>query len=160
MQIKLDRSLWKFFLHLKQVCASYQFVHCLYTKLCHILPQFLCNKPHKIDNVFWLSSKSFSQFWILCRHTDWAGIQIAYTHHYTPHCHKRRCRKPKLFCTKDCGNCNISSSHQLAICLDSHFAPKPILNQCLVCFCKSKFPWKPCIVDRAFWRRSSTAIIA
>ena len=55
-----------------------------------------------------LPLKAFPQFRILGCYAYRTCIKVADTHHNTAHRYKRRCRKAKLLCAKDCRNRHIT----------------------------------------------------
>ena len=87
-----------------------------------------------------------SGFW--CGNTDRTRIQVADSHHDASHRYKRRSRKAKFFCTQQCRNRYITTTHQLTVRLNPYFVSQAIHNQRLMCLCQSKFPGKSRIVDR------------
>ena len=128
-------------------------------KTCHIFSQFLCNKSHKVFYIFRFSAEAFTKLWILCCNTYRTCIQITYTHHHTAHCYKRSCRKAEFFSAEKCCDCNITATHKLSVCLNTHTVTKSVHKKCLMCLCKAKFPWKSCIVDRASWCGTCSSVI-
>ena len=158
-QVKLHSSFRKLLLHLQKIGTSYQFINRPDTKFCHVLTKFLSDKSHKVDDILRFSFETLSKLRILCCNTYRAGIEITYTHHDASHCYKWSCGKTKFLCTKNCCNGNITSCHQLTVCLDTHFISQSILNQCLVGLSQTKLPRKSRIVDRALWCRSCTSVV-
>ena len=106
-----------------------------------------CDKEHEVFNIFRLTSETFSKLWVLSCNTHWTGIALADSHHYTAHCYQWSCCKSEFLCTKDCSDGHISSAHKLSICLDNNLISESILNKCLMCFCKTHFPWKSGVMD-------------
>ena len=147
------------FFHAQTVCSSHHLVNCPKSEFGHDLPHFFCDIGHEVHHIFRLTFKAFSEALILCRNTNRTGILIADTHHHAAHRNKRCCRKTIFLCTKHCCNNNISAAHQLTVCLQNDPVAQTIFNQCLMCFCYSKFPRKSCIVDGTDRCRSCTAII-
>ena len=138
---------------------SNHFIHSMNTKTCHIFSHFLSYKSHKVFYVFRFSPETLTKLRILCGNTDRTGIQITYTHHNASHCYKRSCCKTKFLCSEKRCDHNITSAHELSICLDTYPVTQTIHKKCLMCFCKSKLPWKSCIVDRASWSCSCSSVI-
>ena len=112
------------------------------------------------NNIFRFSAETFSKLRILSCNTNRTSIQVADAHHNTSHCYKRSCCKSKLFCSKDCCNRNITTTHELTICLNTDTLTQTILNQCLMSFCKSKLPRKSCILNRASRCCSCSSVIS
>ena len=144
----------------KKVCTTYHLIDGGNTKACHVLSQLLCNKAHEVLHILRFSAESLTQLRVLCSHTYRAGIQIADSHHHAAHRYKWRCCKTEFLCTEKCCNGNVTAAHQLTVCLDTYTVTKSVHDQRLVCFCKSKLPWKSCIMDRASWRCSCTSVIS
>ena len=111
-------NLW-IILNFKKVCAADEVIDFLNSKQSHVLTKFLCDKLHKVLNIFRLSFKSLSEFRILCCNTYRAGIEITYTHHYAAHCYKRCCCKSILFCSKKCCHKHITACHKFTVCLNT-----------------------------------------
>ena len=118
------------------------------------------HESHKVDDVFRFSAEVLAKFRILCCHTNRTCIQITHPHHNASHSYKWCCRKSKFLCSKDCCNCHVTTTHQFSICLNTDTFTQSILDQCLMCFRKSKLPRKSCIVDRTLSRRSGSSIIS
>ena len=84
---------------LQQIGSAHQFIYSTHTQCCHIFPQLLCDKFHKVFHIFRLTAEVFPQLRVLGSHAYWAGIQITYSHHDTAHGHKRCGGKPELLGT-------------------------------------------------------------
>ena len=104
-------GVFRIFLHFQQVRASHHLIQCTDTQLCHILPQFFCDKPHKINHILRFSLKPFSKLRILGSHSHRACIQVADTHHNTSHSDQGCCCKPKFFSAQQRSHCHITSAH-------------------------------------------------
>ena len=138
----------------------YQFIHPAHTQLCHIFPQFLRDKFHKVFHVLRFAPETLPQFRILGCNAHRTGVQIADTHHDAPHGHKRRRSKTELLRPEDRRDGHIPAAHQLPVGLDPHLAPQPVLDQCLVRLRKPQLPGQPRIVDRRPGCRPGAAVVA
>ena len=144
----------------KKVCTAYHLINGGNTKACHVLSQLLCDKAHEVLHILRFSAESLTKLRILGSHTNRTGIQVADSHHHAAHSYKRCCCKTEFLCTEKCCNGNVPTAHQLTVCLDTYTVTKSVHDQCLMCFCKSKLPWKSCIMDGASWRCSCTSVIS
>ena len=131
----------------------------MYPQFCHVFTQILSDKFHKVLHIFRFAFESLAQFRILCCHTHRTGIQITYTHHHASHGYQWCGGKTKFLCTQNGCDGNITTAHQLTVCLDTDFISQTIHDQCLVCFGKSQLPWKSCIVDRTSRCCTGTSVI-
>src|SRR5699024_7143060 len=122
-------------------------------------PQFFRDKTHEVHYIFRFSCEAFPKFRVLCRHTYRTGIQIADTHHDTSHGHKRSCSESKPFRSEQSRDGNVSSAHELSVRLNADTLTQAVLDQGLVCLCKSQLPRKPRILDRTSRRRSRSSVI-
>ena len=137
----------------------HQFIHGAHTQLCHIFPQFLRDKFHKVFHIFWFAPESLPQFRILGSHTYRTGIQIADPHHHTAHCHKRRRCKTELLRAQNRRNGDVPAAHQLPVRLDPHLVSQSVLDQRLMCLRKSQLPGQSRVVDRSSGRRPRSSVI-
>ena len=149
-----------FFFFLQQVAAANQLIHCAHAQFCHIFPKLLCNKAHKVDDIFGFSAEPFAKLRILCGNSYRAGIQVAHPHHHTAHGHKGCCSKSKLFCPQHRCNSDITATHQFSICFNTDFVAQTVHQQGLMGFCQAQLPGKSGIVNGTSRCCSSTSIIS
>ena len=115
-------------LFLKEIGTSHKLIHTADTELTHIFTQLLCNKSHKVNDIFRFSGKTLTKLRILGCDTNRAGIQVADTHHDASHGYKRSGCKTEFFRTKDGCNGNITAAHQFSVCLDPDLVTKAVHN--------------------------------
>mmetsp|Transcript_12263 Transcript_12263/g.17990 ORF Transcript_12263/g.17990 Transcript_12263/m.17990 type:complete len:210 (+) Transcript_12263:1000-1629(+) len=117
--------------------------HCAVSKLGHNLSNIFCHEHKIIDDMLRLPCELAPELFILSCDTNWASIQMAFTHHDTTNRNQRSCSKSEFFSSKQACNDNISSSFKLTVCLKLDAISKTIQNKRLLSFSKAKFPWKP-----------------
>ena len=117
---------------IKCLNTSYCFLQCSESQLCEILAYFLCDVFKKVDNEFWLPTKAFAQFRVLCSNTNRASVEVTHPHHHASTHHKRCCCKPKLFRAKQRSNNHVTSSFHLAISLHNDAVSQAVEQQCLL----------------------------
>ena len=103
------------------------------------------------------SVETFAQFFILCRHTDRAGIHMAFAHHHTPQYDQCGGGKAKLFGSQQGHQYDVASGFQLPVCLQADLSAQTVHDQCLLCFRQSQFGRQSGITDRADWRSTCSA---
>ena len=81
-EIDLAVASRKILAHLKQIASADHLVDRAASELCHILPQILCDKAHKILHIFRLAGKTLPKLRVLCRNTCRTGIQVTDAHHH------------------------------------------------------------------------------
>ncbi len=148
------------FLPLQEVCAPYQLIYAAYPELCHVFPQLLRNKAHKVHHILRFSPEALPQLRILGRHAYRAGIQVADTHHHTAHGHQGRCGKAEFFRAQYRRDRHIPAAHQLAVRLNADLISQAVHEQGLMGFRQSQFPGKARVMDGAPGSRSRAAVIA
>ena len=151
--------MFRIIFYFQKIASSDHFIQCTNTKFCHIFTQFLSNKTHEVYNIFRFSTETFSKFRILCCNTYRTGIQVADSHHNTSHGYKRSSSKTEFFCTEKGSDGNITAAHKLTVRFDYNAVTKSVHKQCLVCFCKTEFPWKTCIVNGTLRSSTGTTVI-
>ena len=70
---------------LQQISSAHQFIYGTHAQCCHVFPQLLCDKFHKVFHIFRLTAEVFPQLRVLGSHAYRTGIQITYSHHDTTH---------------------------------------------------------------------------
>ncbi len=146
--------------HLQKIGAAHQLVHAWHAKLCHMLPQFLRGKTHKVDNIFRLARKPPAQLGVLGCDANGAGIQIAYPHHHAAHRYQRGGGKAEFLRAQHAGDGHIPAAHQLAVGFQHHPGAQPVLDQGLVRFGQAQLPGQACVMDGGAGRRAGAAVVA
>ena len=124
------------------------------TKFSQIFTNFFCDVFEEVHNELRLAVESLTQFRVLCSNTDRARM-----HHDASAHHKWGRSETELFCAEQCCNDDIATSFHLAVCLHHNAVTQAIQHQCLLCFCKTKFPWGSCMLQRSQWRCTSSAVM-
>ena len=101
--------------------------------------------------------ETFAQLFILCRHTDRAGIHMAFAHHHTPVRSVRRWQKPNSSAPNRSHQYDVASGFQLSVCLQANLSAEAVHDQCLLCFRQSQFRRQSGITDRADRRSTCSA---
>ena len=126
----------------QHVCTANHFIYGSETKFCHYFTQILGKECEEVHDVIGISGKEFPQVSILCSNTNRASIQMTLAHHDTTFYHQgSRCNTP-FFCTKQGRNRNITTGADLSVGLKHDATSQIIFYQCLMRFCKTKFPWQ------------------
>ena len=97
--------------------AAHHFVDSAEAQFGHIFAYFLCNKMHKVDDVFRFALELFTQLRVLGSNAHRAGVQVADTHHHAAQCDKWCGGKAKFFGAQQSGDDHITAGHQLAVSL-------------------------------------------
>ena len=139
--------------------VSNQVIYLADTQSCHVFPQLLCYKLHKVLNILRLAAEPLAQLRILGCDTHRTSIKITHTHHDTAHCYEWCRCKSELLCTKQCCDQNVSAGHELSIRLHDNTIPQTIHEQRLMCLCDTQLPRKSCVVNRTSRCSARTAVI-
>ena len=75
------------FVHFKKVHPANKLVKMFKTDLSHIFPHLPGKKKQETDNMFSPAFEVFTEFRILSGNAYRAGVEVAFTHHYTAHGH-------------------------------------------------------------------------
>ena len=85
--------------HVEQVGTANHVVKLLDTQLRHDLAHFFCNKEEVVHHVLRLARELLAQRGVLRRHTDRAGVQVAFAHHDAAFDHEWCSGETKFICT-------------------------------------------------------------
>ena len=146
--------------HLQQIRAAYQLIHSPHAQSGHVFPQFPGNKSHEILHILRLASEMFPKLRILGSYAHRTGVQVADPHHDASQRHQGRCGKAEFLRPQDGGDGHVPAAHQLAVRLNAHLVPEPVLNQCLMGLRQAQFPGQARIVDGTPGRCACPSVVA
>ena len=112
-----------------------------------------------LDDMFGLTIKFGSKFWILGRDTNRASVEVTLSHHYASERNKRSSSKAPLFRAKQTSNSNIPTSTDLTISLHNNTTTQIIEDECLVSLSKTKLPRETGVLDTSPAGSTSTTIV-
>ena len=99
----------------EEVGTSDKLIYCTDSELCHIFTHFLCNKGHKVYDIFGFALETLAEFGVLCCNAYGAGVKVADSHHYAAHCYQRSGSEAVFLCAEHCCDDDITSRHHLAV---------------------------------------------
>ena len=114
------------FRFIEQVNATNQFVKSTDAELRHDLTRFFGDEEEIVHHVFRLTRELLTQFRILRRHANWAGIQMALAHHDAAFNHQWRRRKTDFIGTQHGGDDDVTTGLHLTISLHTNTATQTV----------------------------------
>ena len=147
------------FFHVQQISAADQIVKLANAQLRHDVTHFFSDEEEIVDHMLWLAGEFFTQLRVLCCHTHWAGIQVAFAHHDAAFHHQGCCGKAKFIRTQKCANRHVATGFHLPIGLHTNAATQAVQHQRLLCFGQANFPWAAAMFDGRPWRCACATIV-
>ena len=125
---------------IEQVGAANQIIELPNAHLRHQFAQLFGNEEEIIDNMFGLTSKSFTQHRVLRCHTHRTGVEVALTHHDATFDDQWRSSKAKFVSPEQRTDKYVAPSLHLTIGLHANAATQSIQNQGLLRLRQTQLP--------------------
>jgi len=113
-----------------------------------MIPQFLGDEPHEIDDVLRPAGELGAQARILRGNADRAGVEVADTHHDAARGDERAGGETELLSTEQRGDGDIAAGLQLAVGLDRDAVTEIVKHKGLVRLGETEFPRQAGVLDR------------
>ena len=99
-----------FRLDTQQVGAAHQLLDGAHAQFCHIFPQLLGHKAHKVHHVLRLALEPLAQLRVLGADAHGAGVQVADAHHHAAHGHQRPGAEAELLGAQHGGDLGVGAA--------------------------------------------------
>src|ERR671921_1304185 len=112
----------------------------------HVLPHLFGDEEEVVDDVLGRTGKALSELGVLGRDTHRARVQVAYAHHDAARGHERRRRESEVLGPEERRHGDVASRLELAVGLQDHTPPQPVLHEHLLGFGDPQLPGQPCVL--------------
>ena len=131
--------------HVELVDAAHHFFNGAEAHFRHDLAKLFSDEEEVVDDMFRLAGEARAQDGVLRRHTNGAGVQMAFAHHDAACGDQRCCRKAKLIRAEQCANSNVTTGAKSTIDLNRDARPQTVQKQRLLGFGETDFPRRTCV---------------
>src|SRR5687768_14762384 len=126
----------------------------------HVLPHLFGDEEEVVDNVLWRTGKALSELGVLRRDTHRARVEVAYAHHDAARGHARRRREGEALGPEERRPGDHAACLELAVSLQDHTPPQPVLDEHLLGFGDPQLPRQPCVLYGRERRGPRPAVVA
>ena len=134
--------------HVEQIGATNQIVKLANAQLRHDVTHFFGDEKEIVDHMLWLAVEFFPQLWVLSRHADRAGVQVALAHHDAAFHDQGRGSKAEFISTQQGANSYVATRLHLTVGLHANATTQAVQHQGLLRFSQADFPWATAMFDR------------
>ena len=126
----------------------------------HVLPHLFGDEEEVVDDVLGRTGKALSELGVLGRDTNGAGVQMAYAHHDAARGHERRRREGEVLGPEERRHGDVASRLELAVGLQDHTPPQPVLDEHLLGLGDPELPRQPRVLYGRERRGARPAVVA
>src|SRR5215204_1932704 len=132
--------------HLEFVGAADHLLEGPEAHLRHVLPHLFGDEEEVVDGVLGRTGKTPSELGILGRDTHRARVQVAYAHHDAARGHERRRGESEILGPEERRHGDVAARLELAVRLQDHTPPQPVLDEHLLGFGDPELPRQSCVL--------------
>src|SRR5215210_1435897 len=129
--------------HLEFVGASDHLLEGTEAHLRHVLPYFFGDEEEVVDDMLWRTGKALSEFGVLGRYPHRARVQVAHAHHDAARGHEWRRGESEVLGPEERGHGDVAARLELAVGLQDHPPPQPVLDEHLLGLRDPELPREP-----------------
>src|SRR5215210_7182935 len=126
----------------------------------HVLPHLFGDEEEVVDDVLWRTGKALSELGVLGRDTHRARVQVAYAHHDAARGHEGRRRESEVLGPEERRHGDVAAGLELAVGLQDHTPPQPVLDEHLLGFGDPQLPRQPRVLYGREWVGPRSAVVA
>src|ERR687890_460253 len=108
-----------------------------------VLPHLFGDEEEVVDDVLGRTGEALSELGVLGRDTHRARVQVAYAHHDAARGHERRRRESEVLGPEERRHCDVAARLELAVGLQDHTSPQPVLDENLLGLGDTELPRQP-----------------